>query len=103
MLTRDGDKLKVTQPAEHPKLEDYKLDDVGRALENLTFQDVKPDKEPIGDKVGEAVFSHLRRAGGHRHGHSSRQGFLGPFQRRRPRARQTGSGHGEREARRLGV
>jgi hypothetical protein len=56
-LTRDGDKLKVTQPAEYPKLEDYKLDDVGRALENLTFQDVKTDKEPIGDKVGEAVFS----------------------------------------------
>ena len=56
-LTRDGEKLKVTQPAEYPKLEDYKLDDVGRALENLTFQDVKPDKEPIGDKVGDAVFT----------------------------------------------
>jgi hypothetical protein len=56
-LTRDGDKLKVTQPAEYPKLEDYKIDDVGRALESLTFQDVKPDKEPIGDKIGEAVFT----------------------------------------------
>ena len=56
-LVREGDKLKVTQPAEHPKLEDYKVDDVGRALENLTFQDVKPDKEPIGDKIGESVFS----------------------------------------------
>jgi hypothetical protein len=56
-LTRDGDKLRVTRPAEHPKLEDYKLDDVGRALENLTFQDVKSDKEPIGDKIGESVFS----------------------------------------------
>ena len=56
-LTRDGDKLKVTQPVEHPKLEDYKLDDVGRALESLTFQDVKPDSEPIGDKIGEAVFT----------------------------------------------
>ena len=56
-LARDGDKLKVTQPADHPKLEDYKLDDVGRALENLTFQDVKSDKEPIGDKIGEAVFT----------------------------------------------
>jgi len=56
-LTRDGDKLKVTKPADYPKLEDYKLDDVGRALENLTFQDVKPDKEPIGEKAGEAVFS----------------------------------------------
>lgn len=56
-LSRDGDKLKVTRPAELPKLEDYKLDDVGRALENLTFQDVKPATEPIGDKIGEAVFS----------------------------------------------
>jgi hypothetical protein len=56
-LTRDGDKLKVTQPAEYPKLEDYKLEDVGRALENLTFQDVKTDKEPIGDKAGESVFT----------------------------------------------
>ena len=56
-LTRDGDKLKVAQPTEYPKLEDYKLDDVGRALESLTFQDVKPDKEPIGDKIGEAVFT----------------------------------------------
>jgi hypothetical protein len=56
-LTRDGDKLKVTQPAEYPKLEDYKLEDVGRALENLTFQDVKPASEPIGDKIGDAVFS----------------------------------------------
>jgi hypothetical protein len=56
-LTRDGDKLAVTQPADHPKLEDYKVDDVGRALENLTFQDVKSDKEPIGDKIGQAVFT----------------------------------------------
>jgi len=56
-LTRDGDKLKVTQPAEVPKLEDYKLDDVGHVLENLTFQDVKSDKEPIGDKIGESVFT----------------------------------------------
>ena len=56
-LDRDGDKLKVTRPADHPKLEDYKVDDVGRALESLTFQDVKPDKEPIGDKIGDSMFS----------------------------------------------
>jgi len=58
-LTRDGDRLKVTKPAEYPKLEDYKLDDVGRALENLTFQDVKKASDPIGDKIGEAVFTTL--------------------------------------------
>ncbi|MSP00409.1 MAG: DUF4340 domain-containing protein [Acetobacteraceae bacterium] len=56
-LTRDGEKLKVTKPAEYPKLEEYKLDDVARALESLTFQDVKSDKEPIGEKAGEAVFT----------------------------------------------
>jgi hypothetical protein len=56
-LTRDGDKLKVTTPAEHPKLEDYKVDDVARALESLTFQDVKSGNEPVGEKQGEAVFS----------------------------------------------
>ena len=28
-----------------------------RALEILTFQDVKTDKEPIGDKIGQAVFT----------------------------------------------
>ncbi len=56
-LTRDGEKLKVTQPAEYPKLEDYKVDEVGNALESLTFQDVKGAGEPIGDKIGEAVFS----------------------------------------------
>jgi hypothetical protein len=56
-LARDGDKLKVTQPADPPKLEDYKVEDVGRALENLTFQDVRPINEPYGDKAGAAVFS----------------------------------------------
>jgi hypothetical protein len=56
-LGRDGDKLKVTQPADYPKLEDYKVEDVDRALENLTFQDVRPINEPYGDKAGEAVFS----------------------------------------------
>jgi hypothetical protein len=56
-LTQDGARLKMAKPAEYPKLEDYKLDDVGRALENLTFQDVKPGTEPIGEKAGEAVFS----------------------------------------------
>ncbi len=56
-LTRDGDKLKVTQPAEYPALEVYKIEDVNRALENLTFQDVRPIDQPYGDKAGEAVFS----------------------------------------------
>ena len=56
-LVRDGATLKVTNPAEHPKLEDYKIEDVARALESLTFQDVKSDKEPIGEKAGEATIA----------------------------------------------
>ncbi len=58
-LWRDDTKLKVMKPAEYPKLEDYKLDDVARALESLTFQDVKRDSEPLGEKAGESVFSTL--------------------------------------------
>ena len=58
-LWRDDTKLKVTVPAEHPPLEDYKLDDVARALESLTFQDVKRDSEPLGEPAGSAVFTTL--------------------------------------------
>ena len=56
-FARDGDKLALTAPADHPKLDDYKLEDVGRALELLTFQDVKPAADPVGDEVGHAVFT----------------------------------------------
>ncbi|WP_428485070.1 DUF4340 domain-containing protein [Rhodopila sp.] len=57
----DG-KFALTQPAEHPKLEDYKLDDVARALETLTFQAVKadadaPDFDAPGVDAGHAVFT----------------------------------------------
>ena len=56
-FVRDGEKLKVVKPANPPKLDDYKLDDVARALESLTFQDVKPATEPLGEKAGESVFT----------------------------------------------
>ncbi len=52
----DG-KFSLTQPAEHPKLEDYKVDDVARALEQLTFQAVQPDADAPGSEVGHAVFT----------------------------------------------
>ena len=42
---KDG-KLTLTKPAEHPPLEDYRVEDVARALETLTFQDVQPDRCP---------------------------------------------------------
>ncbi len=56
-FARDGQKLVMKAPAEHPPLDDYKLDDVDRGLELLTFQDVQTDKEPVGDKIGESVYT----------------------------------------------
>ncbi|HEY2620272.1 MAG TPA: DUF4340 domain-containing protein [Acetobacteraceae bacterium] len=56
-LSRDGQKLAMKTPPEHPPLDDYKLDDVDRGLELLTFQDVQTDKEPVGDKVGQSVYT----------------------------------------------
>ena len=54
---RDGQKLVMKTPADHPPLDDYKLDDLDRALELLTFEDVQTDKQPVGDKIGQSVFS----------------------------------------------
>jgi hypothetical protein len=56
-LTRDGQKLAMQQPSDHPPLDDYKLDDVDRALELLTFQDVQTDKQPVGDKLGQSAYT----------------------------------------------
>jgi hypothetical protein len=56
-FARDGQKLVLKEPADHPPLDDYKLDDVDRALELLTFQDVQPDKAPVGDKIGQSVYT----------------------------------------------
>jgi hypothetical protein len=56
-LARDGQKLAMKAPGEHPPLDDYKLDDVDRGLELLTFQDVQTDKEPVGDKIGQSVYT----------------------------------------------
>lgn len=58
VLTKNADgKLVVSSPAEHPKLDDYRVEDVGRALELLTFQDVQNDERPIGEEVGQATFT----------------------------------------------
>ena len=51
---KDG-KLVLTAPANAPKLDDYKLDDVDRGLELLTFEDVTPDKDAAAAKVGEPI------------------------------------------------
>jgi hypothetical protein len=52
----DG-KFALTEPADHPKLEDYKVDNVGRGLESLTMQAVKPDAEATGEAAGHSVFT----------------------------------------------
>jgi hypothetical protein len=54
---RNDGKFALTQPAEHPKLEDYKVDDVARSLELLTFQDVKADADAPGTAAGHSVFT----------------------------------------------
>jgi hypothetical protein len=54
---RSAGKFALTEPAEHPKLEDYKVDDVARALELLTFQEVRADKDAPGVEAAHAVFT----------------------------------------------
>lgn len=52
----DG-KFGLLQPADHPKLEDYKVDDVSRALELLTLMSVKADADLQVPETGHAVFT----------------------------------------------
>ena len=47
----------LMQPAVHPKLEDYKVDDVAKALELLTFQALKADEDAPGTEAGSSVFN----------------------------------------------
>lgn len=56
-FAREGQKLVLKSPADHPALDDYKLDDVDRGLELLTFEDVQTDKQPVGDNIGKAVYT----------------------------------------------
>lgn len=53
----EGGKFTLTEPADHPKLEDYKVDDVARALELLTFQAVKADADVPGTEAGHSIFT----------------------------------------------
>ena len=53
-FTRSGDKLALTAPAEHPALDDGKLDAVGAALADLTLEDVRHAPLP-GTPVGRAM------------------------------------------------
>jgi hypothetical protein len=56
-LARAGEKFEMKAPADHPKLDDGKLEEVSRALEFLIFEDVKPAAQIPGQKLGEGVFT----------------------------------------------
>jgi hypothetical protein len=57
LFGRQDSKFTLTEPAEHPKLEDYKVDDVARALELLTFLEVRADKDAPGVEAGRSIFT----------------------------------------------
>jgi len=56
-LDREGGKLVLKSPEQHPKLDPYKLQDVSRALELLTFEDVHKTDDKAGSPVGHSVFT----------------------------------------------
>ena len=55
-FSRDGDHLVLKAPAEHPPLDDFKLEEISRAFETLTFQEVKEAKDTPGEKIGTGLF-----------------------------------------------
>ena len=54
---KDGETLVLKAPAEQPKLDEYRVEDVFRALDSLTLTDVKPAAEQPGEKVGSAIYT----------------------------------------------
>jgi len=54
---RPDGKFALTEPAEHPRLEDYKVENVARALELLTFQEVRAANDAPGTAAGHSVFT----------------------------------------------
>jgi hypothetical protein len=52
-----GGKLVLTAPAQHPPLDRYKIEDMQRAFEYLTFEDVRPGPVLPGKAAGQAVFT----------------------------------------------
>jgi hypothetical protein len=52
----DG-KPALTAPAEHPKLDDYRVEEVFRSLESFTLSDVKPAADFTGEALGRSVLT----------------------------------------------
>lgn len=57
VFARQDGKLVLTEPAEHPALDEQKVQDVARGLDSLTFMDVQPAAAMTGDKMGKPLGS----------------------------------------------
>jgi hypothetical protein len=55
-FARADGKLTLTKPENPGPLDDFRLEEVSRALETLSFQEVKPAKDMTGDKIGTVRF-----------------------------------------------
>jgi len=56
-LTGDGTKMELTEPAGEQNLDAFKLEEAGRALEGLTFLDVKEAKDVPGTRIGTGTYT----------------------------------------------
>jgi len=56
-LVRNGDRFELKVPADHPPLDSNALDQVARALEFVSFTDVKHAKDEPGAPLASAVFA----------------------------------------------
>lgn len=57
VFARDGERFVLTEPQAHPKLDDYKVEEVARAFETLTLMDVKPEAAMQGERLGSSLFT----------------------------------------------
>ncbi|ODU59837.1 MAG: hypothetical protein ABS99_03310 [Acetobacteraceae bacterium SCN 69-10] len=49
---REGGKPALKSPADHPKLDNFKMSDVFGSLDSLTLTDVKPAADKVGEQIG---------------------------------------------------
>lgn len=54
-FARNGEKFELIAPAEHPRTDDYRIEEVSRAFETLTLTDVRPASAAPGETIGTAV------------------------------------------------
>ena len=56
-FARRGEALALVAPAEHPRLDDSRVEDVARGLETLTLLDVRPVADVPGERLGRSRFT----------------------------------------------